>query len=75
MKMEDNTRESRSFYSLGKGDICLHNGEAYIRIDANHGVLLTKNHYSDNEVGDIVDLKGTQVDKVNAKIVIESLSE
>ena len=77
MKMEDKTRERRTFYSLEKGDVCLYNGDIYMKLDGGYtGVMLTHNKISSNNIGDIVELKDAEyVEKVNAKIIIEQLNE
>jgi len=73
MKMEDKTREGCTFYSLKKGDVCLYNGDMYMKLDGGYtGVVLTHNTISStNNIGDIVELQGADVEKVNAKIIIE----
>lgn len=74
MKMEDKTREGCTFYSLEKGEVCLYNGELYLKVDgAYKGVVLTHNNISMNDIGDIVEIRGANVERVNAKIVIEQL--
>jgi hypothetical protein len=76
MKMEDKTREGCTFYSLEKGEVCLYNGELYLKVDgAYKAVLLSHNNISIsmNDIGDIVEMRGANVERVNAKIVIEQL--